>query len=248
MRFRSLVPVAAIAVSLLTLTTAAANPPIPAASTFETKNLRAIGHSFFPNTPNLPGQVFTANSDLAFRGKLAFQGHYTGFRIVDISDPRKPKQISFTDCFGNQGDIVVWKDILVRSWNSPADRLADRCRQGSRATVSRCPLGFEGLHVFDISDLSESRAHRRGGAQREADGGQGVAERRPRLRLAHLNPRPGQEERPAPALQPDVRRAVPVHLHHRDPARRSGGRKVGCATSRSWRPTPATTPASSSAR
>ena len=150
MRLRSLGVVIAVAVGLLTLTTASATPPVPAASTFETKNLKAIGHSFFPNTPNLPGLTFTANSDLAFWGKLAFQGHYTGFRILDISKPKKPKQISFTDCFGNQGDVVVWRDILVRSWNSAAT--------GTGSSQLTCdgepvPLGFEGLHIFDISNL-----------------------------------------------------------------------------------------------
>jgi hypothetical protein len=150
MRFRSFGAAVAVAVGLLTLTTAAANPPVPAASSFETKNLKAIGHSFFGNTPNLPGLTFTANSDLAFWGDLAFQGHYNGFRILDISNPRKPKQISFTECVGNQGDVVVWKDILVRSWNSPAT--------GTGTSQLSCdgqpvPMNFEGLHVFDISDL-----------------------------------------------------------------------------------------------
>ncbi len=153
MRFRLFGVVVAVAVGLLTLTTASAAPSVPAASTFETKNLTALGHSFFPNTPNLPGLTFTANSDLAFRGKLAFQGHYTGFRIVNISNPRKPRQISFTDCFGNQGDVVVWKDILVRSWNSPADGLPTGSSRLS-CDGQPVPLGFEGLHVFDISDLS----------------------------------------------------------------------------------------------
>jgi hypothetical protein len=154
MRFRSLTVLAAVAVGLLTLTSAGANPspPIPAASTFETKNLKAVGHSFFPNTPNLPGLTFTANSDLAFWGKLAFQGHYTGFRILDVSSSKNPKQISFTECVGNQGDVVVWKDILVRSWNSPAT--------GTGTSLLSCdgepvPMGFEGLHVFDISDLKD---------------------------------------------------------------------------------------------
>jgi LVIVD repeat len=131
---------------------AAAVPPEveEATSSFEyTKNLHPQGYSAFGNTPNLPGMTFTANSDLAFWGKYAFQGHYTGFRILDISSPAKPKQISFTECFGNQGDVVVWGDILVRSWNSPAT--------GTGSSQLSCdgepvPLGFEGVHIFDISD------------------------------------------------------------------------------------------------
>jgi hypothetical protein len=121
-----------------------------ATSSFEyTKNMHPQGYSAFGNMPNLPGLTFTANSDLAFWGDLAFQGHYTGFRILDISAPAKPRQISFTECFGNQGDVVVWGDILVRSWNSPAT--------GTGSSQLSCdgepvPLGFEGVHIFDISD------------------------------------------------------------------------------------------------
>ncbi len=56
--------------------------------------------------------------------------------------------MSFTECNGNQGDVVVWDNVLVRSWNSPASG-AQEC---DGTTV---PAGFEGLHVFDISDLSD---------------------------------------------------------------------------------------------
>jgi hypothetical protein len=121
-----------------------------ATSSFDyTKNLHPQGYSAFGNTPNLPGLTFTANSDLAFWGKYAFQGHYEGFRIVNIAAPAKPKQVSFTECFGNQGDVVVWGDVLVRSWNSPAT--------GTGSSQLSCdgepvPLGFEGVHIFDISD------------------------------------------------------------------------------------------------
>ena len=151
---RTLLALAVATTALLALTASAtATPPGAAAatSTFDyTKNLKPLGHSFFPNTPNLPGLAFTANSDLAFWGNLAFQGHYDGFRILDISSPAKPRQISFTECKGNQGDVAVWGDILVRSWNSPA---------GSGATATlECdgepvPAGWEGIHIFDISDL-----------------------------------------------------------------------------------------------
>ena len=120
-----------------------------AVSTFEyTKNMHPMGYSPFGNTPNLPGQTFTANSDLAFSGKYAFQGHYIGFRIIDISSPANPREISFTDCNGNQGDIAVYGDILVRSWNSPAPA-------GATCDGEPVPTGFEGLHIFDISNVRD---------------------------------------------------------------------------------------------
>jgi len=155
-KLRLLTVLAVVVGGLLTLSSGAtAVPPTAdeATSSFDyTKNLRPLGHSFFPNTPNLPGETFTANSDLAFWGDKAFQGHYEGFRIVDISSPAKPKEISVTECFGNQGDVVVWDDVLIRSWNSPATGTGS-----SQLSCDGEPVepGFEGVHIFDISDPSD---------------------------------------------------------------------------------------------
>ena len=60
---------AALAMVVLLPATAGAQKPsaAEAVSTFEyTQNMHPQGYSPFPNTPNLPGQTFTANSDLAF--------------------------------------------------------------------------------------------------------------------------------------------------------------------------------------
>ena len=114
---RRLVSLAALALAasgFVGLPPAAANPP-PVESFDHSPNMQAVGFSPQANTVT----PFTANSDLAFWGKTAFQGHYDGFRVIDIRSPAHPRQISFQDCFGNQGDIVVWDNILVRSWNSP---------------------------------------------------------------------------------------------------------------------------------
>jgi hypothetical protein len=91
------------------------------------------------------------NSDLAFWRDKAFQGTYEGFRIVDVSNPKKPQEIiNYADCSpgttqGNQGDVIVWDDLLVRSWNSPATAT-------SSCDGQLVGLGFEGVHVFDISN------------------------------------------------------------------------------------------------
>lgn len=60
------------------------------------------------------------SSDIAFWGNIAFHNNYDGFRVVDISAPANPKLIHHQRCNGDQGDIFVWENILVRSWNSPA--------------------------------------------------------------------------------------------------------------------------------
>ena len=147
--YRRIGVLVALGAALTVPGTAAAQKPSvrDAVSTFEyTKNLHPQGFSPRGNTPNLPGLTFTANSDLAFSGHYAFQGHYEGFRIVDISSPANPREISFTSCNGNQGDVVVYEDILVRSWNSPAPA-------GATCDGEAVPAGFEGLQIFDISDV-----------------------------------------------------------------------------------------------
>jgi hypothetical protein len=112
-----------------------------------TPNIHALGHSPDFGSFLLPDGQRDANSDLAFWGKLAFHGDYDGFRIIDISDPDNPQLVSRTRCNGDQGDIVVWGNILVRAWNAP--KTVPRDCDGT--TV---PAGFEGMHVFDISNLA----------------------------------------------------------------------------------------------
>jgi hypothetical protein len=113
-----------------------------------TPNIHALGHSPDFGSFLLPDGQRDANSDLAFWGKLAFHGDYDGFRIVDISDPDNPQLVSRTRCNGDQGDIVVWEDVLVRAWNAPKSVT----RNCDGATV---PAGFEGMHIFDISNLAD---------------------------------------------------------------------------------------------
>ena len=53
--------------------------------------------------------------------------------------------MSWPKCNGDQGDIVVWDNILVRSWNTK--RSEDRA-----CGDTMVPAGFEGIHVWDIGD------------------------------------------------------------------------------------------------
>ena len=113
-----------------------------------TQNIHALGHS--PHPASFFGVVTAernVNSDLAFWGDLIVNGNYDGFRIIKNS-PGNPNELSWTHCNGDQGDIVVWENILVRSWNAPAP--AGRLCEGESV-----PVGFEGFHVFDISDPSD---------------------------------------------------------------------------------------------
>jgi hypothetical protein len=122
-----------------------------------TQNMHAQGHSPHPATfLGAFSEDRNINSDIAFWGNLVFNGNYDGFRII-TREPDNPQEISWTHCNGDQGDVFVWEDILVRTWNSPAPmpnpatpRIEERFCDGQPV-----PPGFEGLHIFDISNLND---------------------------------------------------------------------------------------------
>lgn len=108
-----------------------------------------------------------ANSDIAFWGNKAFVGNYRGFRIFDISGPT-PVLIKDFRCFGPQNDLSVYD----RDGDGEADLLfasVDRTlksKEGEPNVDAECketeaeaitahddPTGWEGIRVFDISDM-----------------------------------------------------------------------------------------------
>ena len=171
---------AALAIPL----SASAAPVDDAVSTFDySQNMHPLGFSprEIPLDNTVPGQG-SFNSDLAFWGRTAVQGTYAGFRLVDVSDPENPVEIiNWEECNsrfnsqGNQGDVIIWGDLIFRSWNSgtPAPHYPDGTTipttDPARYTTpgSYCgdwpmyrepaapPLperGQEGVHIIDISD------------------------------------------------------------------------------------------------
>jgi hypothetical protein len=176
----------------LVATPGAASAQIPveeAVSTFDyTQNMHPLGYSerVVPIDNTVPGQgVF--NSDLAFQGQMAVQGTYAGFRLIDVADPENPEQIiNWTECasptntVGNQGDVIIWGDLVIRSWNSatPAPRYPAGHPMAGEIIPPTDPLRFttpgafcgdwpmfrepaaeplpergqEGVHIIDISD------------------------------------------------------------------------------------------------
>lgn len=127
---------------------ASADPPSPGDTDPHTQNVHEMGHDLRAATFDAPEGERRISSDIAFQGKLAYQGTYDGFRVVDVSAPGNPKLIAEAECNGDQGDIVVWDDILVRAWNTK--RAEPRACGGGMV-----PAGFEGVHVWDISDPTE---------------------------------------------------------------------------------------------
>jgi hypothetical protein len=154
MRKRSLMTISTL-LALMLPSVATAEPVEDAVETFDySQNMHPKGYSARVVPPSGPGAGLF-NSDLAFWGKTAYQGTYEGFRIIDITEPDNPVQLNnFTDCVagtatGNQGDVIVWGDILIRSWNSPTPAGGRFC--GGIFT----PEGQEGVHIFDVSDPSD---------------------------------------------------------------------------------------------
>ena len=186
---------AAAALSLVLPVGASATNPnaASATATFDhTDNLKPLGFSArtIPLDNTMPG-AGSFNSDLAFWGDVAVQGTYAGFRLIDISEDGAPQEIiNWEECFsrtntaGNQGDVIVWGDLIIRSWNSPTPVPLGPTGQPIPATdparfttpgafcgdwpMFRVPptpthpvnppavdRGQEGVHVIDISDPTD---------------------------------------------------------------------------------------------
>ena len=129
---------------------AAADDPAEATSTFTyTPNMRPVGYS--ARIPPVPSSLADINSDMAFKGNYMFQGHWSGFRVIDISDPANPVQVYNTEACrhtSGQGDVVVHGNILVRTWDAPATG----AQAGATCAGQAVGSGFEGIHIWDISD------------------------------------------------------------------------------------------------
>ncbi|WP_133804611.1 hypothetical protein [Kribbella caucasensis] len=110
-----------------------------------------------------PGDVpwDTRNTDLAFWGDTVIQGRYDGFRVIDARAPGNPVERAFFTCVSPQGDVGVYGNLVFRSVDSPqrTDQCTDVAQSGNPPDADCAPVaapctGFEGIQIFDISDLS----------------------------------------------------------------------------------------------
>jgi LVIVD repeat len=90
------------------------------------------------------------NSDLAFWGNLVYAGNYNGFRIIDVSDPRQPRELVDYPCRGPQNDVSVWRSrggtLLFLSVDNRQIREECSADDPTRTT------GWEGIRIFDVSN------------------------------------------------------------------------------------------------
>ena len=145
MRRSHLAVAATIVIGGLGSTGSLAGHPGPDETDPQSRNVHEMGHDLRAASFEVPDGQRRISSDLAFQGRYAYQGTYDGFRVIDISAPGNPRLVKDVTCNGDQGDIVVWGHVLVRSWNTK--RTTER--QCGGTTV---PAGFEGAHVFDIGN------------------------------------------------------------------------------------------------
>src|ERR687893_1106114 len=136
-----------------------------------TGNMELVGQSLRAGAvtgppPAGPGTVpwDTRNTDLAFWGETVIQGRYDGFRVIDVSNPLRPRERVMFPCVSPQGDVGVYGNLVFRSVDSP--QRTDSCTtvsQSGNPTGADCApapspcTGFEGIQIFDITDLSNIR-------------------------------------------------------------------------------------------
>lgn len=109
------------------------------------------------------------NSDLAFwqggnvNGRaqdLAAAGNYSGFRLLNISNPENPKTVSTVMCRGPQGDVSFYKArnrLLVfvsvdtpQTTPGPAPGQKDCASADSTTTTG----GWEGIRIWDVTNAA----------------------------------------------------------------------------------------------
>ena len=103
------------------------------------------------SNPDDPTDFDYANTDLAFRGTDLFIGSYHGVQIYDISNPDAPRLRTTIVCPGGQGDVSVHGNLLFMSVEEPRSRVD--CGVGGGPGVTR----FQGIRIFDISDIEQPR-------------------------------------------------------------------------------------------
>ncbi len=104
-----------------------------------------------------PGAPFDTpesfGTDLAFQGKYAFAGNYDGFTVYDIGDPANPSIVTRVLCPAGQNDVSVYNNLLFLSVDEP--RAGPDCSSGPGDPSQGA--SFEGVRIFDISDVEHPR-------------------------------------------------------------------------------------------
>ena len=128
----------------------AAEPP-PPASNAPAPAAAPVPRAFNPTAAN---RLDFSNSDIALDGHHLFMGSFHGFNVYDIEESRDPKLLASVVCPGGQGDVSVYRNLLVMSVEQGRGRL-DCGTQGHQSAVSK--ERFRGVRIFDITDIRRPR-------------------------------------------------------------------------------------------
>lgn len=93
-----------------------------------------------------------ANSDLAFRGNLVYQGNFAGFAIWDVSNPAQPTLVSAVPCISAQGDPSIVGNLLFVSAEGGGNR--NDCGSGG---VKDPADHMAGVRIYDVSNPASPR-------------------------------------------------------------------------------------------
>lgn len=94
-------------------------------------------------------------TDIAFTGRHAIAGNYTGFVIYDISRPNAPTIVSQVSCPGSQNDVSVAANGTLLFLSTDSSRSDDSCQSTTKPVSD--PTAWEGIKIFDISDKANPR-------------------------------------------------------------------------------------------
>ncbi|CRK55138.1 putative secreted protein [Alloactinosynnema sp. L-07] len=100
---------------------------------------------------NLPKVDGATQSDLAFEGNYAYAGAFSGFRVIDISNPGAASQVAFKPCNGGQGDVSIYNGLLFSSVDTPQTK--PEC--DSANTTAANPTAWEGVRIFDVRNPAD---------------------------------------------------------------------------------------------
>ena len=103
------------------------------------------------------GGTYRNGTDMAFRGSTLLLGNLDqgtgpnasppgGFRVMDIGNPARPREVGQFTCLGDQSDISLWGDIVVLSVDKPTYA---RCGPTETDTNSN----WEGIRVISLSKV-----------------------------------------------------------------------------------------------
>lgn len=116
------------------------------------KGLRLLAEAPKPPAFDSVAGLTFANSDLAFRGNMVYQGNFAGFSIWDVSNPKSPKLVSTVPCITSQGDPTIYGDLLFISAEGGGNR--NDCAKGGVANEAD---HMAGVRIYDVKNPAAPR-------------------------------------------------------------------------------------------